>query len=329
MSTNHIRNALERAHGRWRDILLAAGLKPKQLTGKEGPCPMCGGEDRFVYDNRKGCGDYICRQCGAGDGIQLLQRFRQWTHRQAFQHIESVAGRAPSEPARHVYEAPRMVKRQTTPEQFRAMSALWGRGKPTTVGDIAGVWLASRSIGLSPRVQNLRTLDQGRHAEMLARVDNVDGVAVQVHRTIILDPELEPGSYERRLMPGVHPEGSAVRLYEGGKVLGIAEGIENALAAACMFQIPVWAALNAGRLAKFDPPGYVERLEVFGDEDEVNADQYGKLTGGAGQCAAAQLVERMEARGIAVKAHAPPGVGCDWNDLLGQTMNGAGEFRAQ
>src|SRR5262249_37168760 len=41
----------------------------KQLTG---PCPLCGGTDRFNVDPRKGL--WICRQCGiGGDVIRLVQ----------------------------------------------------------------------------------------------------------------------------------------------------------------------------------------------------------------------------------------------------------------
>jgi phage/plasmid primase-like uncharacterized protein len=43
----------ERAHGRWREILPALGIDGRFLTGKNCPCPMCGGRDRFrLIDSR-------------------------------------------------------------------------------------------------------------------------------------------------------------------------------------------------------------------------------------------------------------------------------------
>lgn len=39
------------------------------------PCPLCGGKDRFNYDDKNGRGAYFCNQCGAGDGITLLSKF--------------------------------------------------------------------------------------------------------------------------------------------------------------------------------------------------------------------------------------------------------------
>ncbi|MEI6125361.1 MAG: primase-helicase zinc-binding domain-containing protein, partial [Pseudomonadota bacterium] len=43
-----------------------------------GPCPACGGNDRFLIwpDDNAGCGAYWCRQCDKkGDNIQFLINF--------------------------------------------------------------------------------------------------------------------------------------------------------------------------------------------------------------------------------------------------------------
>ena len=61
----------DRAQGRWSGILPALGIGESFLTGKHGPCPLCGGKDRWRWDNREGRGTWICSKCGAGDGIAL------------------------------------------------------------------------------------------------------------------------------------------------------------------------------------------------------------------------------------------------------------------
>lgn len=42
------------AQGRWPSILAAFGLDERALSGKHGPCPMCGGQDRFRFDDLDG-----------------------------------------------------------------------------------------------------------------------------------------------------------------------------------------------------------------------------------------------------------------------------------
>jgi len=65
------------------------GLTPKMKTATEyaGPCPGCGGRDRFcmfVGQGKEGSGRYMCRGCGLhGDAIQFLREFRGLGYRDA------------------------------------------------------------------------------------------------------------------------------------------------------------------------------------------------------------------------------------------------------
>ena len=42
------------ARYRWQEIHTAIGIDPKFLRNKHQPCPACGGEDRFRYDDKDG-----------------------------------------------------------------------------------------------------------------------------------------------------------------------------------------------------------------------------------------------------------------------------------
>lgn len=59
------------ATGHWPDLLTTVGIDTPH-RGKHGPCPACGGKDRFRLDNKGGRGTWICNQCGAGDGLTLV-----------------------------------------------------------------------------------------------------------------------------------------------------------------------------------------------------------------------------------------------------------------
>jgi putative DNA primase/helicase len=55
------------AHGRWQEIILAlTSVHPDQLRNKHQPCPFCGGEDRFRFDNSRGDGNWFCNQACTG-----------------------------------------------------------------------------------------------------------------------------------------------------------------------------------------------------------------------------------------------------------------------
>lgn len=74
--TRHIR---EQVRGRWRWILAVLSITVPDGPMKHGPCPACGGEDRFRFDDKDGRGTWFCNQCvpQAGDGFSLVQNVRQ------------------------------------------------------------------------------------------------------------------------------------------------------------------------------------------------------------------------------------------------------------
>lgn len=61
------------ACGHWPELLAAVGIDTPS-RGKHGPCPVCGGSDRFRLDDKGGRGTWICNQCGAGDGLDLVSK---------------------------------------------------------------------------------------------------------------------------------------------------------------------------------------------------------------------------------------------------------------
>lgn len=80
-ASRYIRAVVEAAEGQWPLILrrLVIDVPP---VGQGGPCPACGGDDRFTFDDKEGRGTFICRKCPdetdayyqAGDGLELVRR---------------------------------------------------------------------------------------------------------------------------------------------------------------------------------------------------------------------------------------------------------------
>ena len=147
----------DRAVGRWHGILPSLGIPSKALTNRHGPCPMCGGKDRFRFDDKGGRGTWFCSNCGAGDGIELVKRFQNCEFPDAARLIEQHIGTAP---------VIGTGKRQapTDGQKRQEMIDLWNRSRPITPDDHAGRYLHART-GLSEFPPCLRYSPDERYAE--------------------------------------------------------------------------------------------------------------------------------------------------------------------
>jgi len=150
----------------------------------------------------------------------------------------------------------------------------------------------------------------GRYPAMLALMSDTEGQPATIHRTFLTaHGRKAPVSSPKKLMPHASDRtlvSGAVRLGSAGSVLGIAEGIETALAIHQTTGMTVWSALSCILLERFVPPGSTEQIVIWADRDE----------NGAGQRSAEILQKRLETRGIRASILLPPGSGMDWLDVL-------------
>ena len=124
-----------------------------------------------------------------------------------------------------------------------------------------------------------------------------------IHRTFLLDDGSGKAPAGKKML-GTIAE-AAVRLFpmpEDGH-LGVAEGIETALAAQAIFGVAVWAALSADGMARFNWPEGTRRVTIYAD------------AGAAGRQAAATLSDRLNMADIANQIVVPLH-GDDFNDDL-------------
>lgn len=81
------------ALGRWKDLIFPAfAITVPPQKNKHGPCPICGGTDRFRCDDKQGKGTWICNQCGAGDGFELIVKSRGYTHSEVLKEVGAILG---------------------------------------------------------------------------------------------------------------------------------------------------------------------------------------------------------------------------------------------
>lgn len=100
-SIDVIREVKLKANGQWQGILSAVGADVPVNTHTA--CPACGGKDRFRFDDKNGNGTFICNQCGAGDGLDLVQRVLGVGVTEAAKEVAGIIGidtRSDHQPAR-------------------------------------------------------------------------------------------------------------------------------------------------------------------------------------------------------------------------------------
>lgn len=68
-----IREVTTAAAGNWPYVLAGLSIDVPDSSRRHAPCPACGGTDRFRFDDN-GRGSFICNQCGAGDGLDLIKK---------------------------------------------------------------------------------------------------------------------------------------------------------------------------------------------------------------------------------------------------------------
>jgi putative DNA primase/helicase len=284
----------ERMKGRWHGVLPSLGVGTSFLSGKHGPCVFCGGTDRWRFDNKNNNGTWICNQCGAGDGVSLVMKLNGWDFKTAAERIEKLMGSVE-------VQAPKA--RADIAKQMQAMRQAWSASR--SIGKIVQRYLLGR--GIEPEgISDIR--EAVAACEMRALVRDVNGNGCQVHRTRLTLDGNKADENCRLFMPGPIPKGAAVRLMPYADTLGIAEGIETALSAAILFNVPCWAALNTSLLKSWAPPTGIKHVIVFADADAKYA----------GQAAAYELARQIASKDgapeVAVKV--PKTAGADWNDVL-------------
>ncbi|EEH7356333.1 DNA primase, partial [Salmonella enterica] len=89
----NVTETVKQACGHWPRILPALGVKV--IKNRHQACPVCGGSDRFRFDDKEGRGTWFCNQCGAGDGLKLVEKVFGVTASEAAQKVNAVTGNLP------------------------------------------------------------------------------------------------------------------------------------------------------------------------------------------------------------------------------------------
>jgi putative DNA primase/helicase len=288
-----IREVTATAAGHWPEILYALGAELPRTSGMHGPCPACGGKDRFRFDDNDR-GSHICNQCGAGDGLELVSKMQNCDATTAARAVAEVLS-VPL-PERQIIEAPVAEAPRSAVDKVERLQA------KATLGQSA--YLASKGLRYPFPI-----LADGA---LLVTLTNGNG---DVTGAQVIKPD---GS--KRLVAGTVKKGSfcVVNSVESTETVIIAEGLATALTLhlLCPEAVAV-VAVDAGNLlpvARVFRDKYPQsRMIIAGDNDwhaPGEVDEHGKPKINIGRIAA-------EKTSAAVKGETalPPGEKkADWDD---------------
>ena len=302
----------EMAMGHWPQILPALGVGRAFLENKHGPCPLCGGKDRYRFDDKNGRGTFYCR-CGPGDGFDLLMRLNQWTFPETASRIEEFL--------KGSIQNVGSQKSKTNPAD--AINKILSGVNLVKEGDQVSQYLASRGLNKIPEAvmfhQSLYESESRRNcAGMVVKVQSASGEVISLHRTFLKDGKKASIDSPRKVLPPTTTlNGGAIRLYPAKSILGLAEGVETSIAAHEIFGIPVWSVMNTNGLKTFVPPEGIENILILGDNDKNFA----------GQEAAFHSANKLTLKGYQVQVNIPDTPGNDWLDeFYGGALNGNAIF---
>jgi phage/plasmid primase-like uncharacterized protein len=288
------------------------GIKLKPVGAELiGPCPACGGRDRFGINTRKQ--KWNCRGYGGGnDVIGLIQHLDGCDFRTAITTVVAniVRRRAMHAPAHDDDDKDEHYK-------LDQAEAIWRQTSPLVPDAIA--YFANRKIDITavPGQGGLRFHSRcpwgnGTTAAIIGRFTGAVSNA--------------PRGIWRRPISGEKPKtlgpikGCVIRLWpdtavERGLVLG--EGPETVLAAATWIShrgtllVPAWAAGGSSNIKKFPVLSGIEALTLLVDNDRPD-----KHDRRAGQDAAAECATRWSAAAREVIRLTPKALGADFNDVV-------------
>lgn len=259
-------------------------------------CPAHGGRSLSVTE-RNGRLLLICRAgCPQDEVIRALREMGLWGS-------ETCCETPPPPEPEPANDAARRANRA---------SDLWNESAPITPGDPAHTYLKNRGIALPEYPGDLRThphldywevgkdgkpVKTGIFPAMMAVVRNPKGRPVAMHRTYLTeDGHKAPVPAVKKVFKVHDLAGGAVRLFpprEG--FFAICEGLEDALSAWILWNVPTWVVLGTSGMKSFQSPDDVKEILILADNDEP------------GKMAALALAQRLEDMKKAVRVRIPSG----------------------
>jgi putative DNA primase/helicase len=344
------------ANGRWAEIIDRSGIEVGHNPSKKTACPLhteTTSKRKFRFENKDGAGNWHCSECGHGTGMDLLMKGTGKTFIEAAKWViaefdsNAQQDRPALAPRRVV--APKERSLEDVDRTRAAYERVWNEARPVVDGDPVALYLKMRIPGLTtfppvlrfhpampffgiPRSDGTMGRNYGTHPCMIAAVVDDKGRCCNIHRTFLTDKgkklslqepdEDDPTSLldlpAKKLMGSIGVRHYQIRLARPvDGVLGVAEGIETALAATVYSSVPTWSLVATTGMVNFLVPAEVTRLIVFADNDKLTSRGVNPGLDAARALVERQdVMDRIEAGTLKVVIRTPETSGTDMVDFI-------------
>ncbi|CAM7712556.1 primase-like DNA-binding domain-containing protein [Atlantibacter hermannii] len=294
----NVTETVKQACGHWPRILPALGVKV--IKNRHQACPVCGGSDRFRFDDKEGRGTWFCNQCGAGDGLKLVEKVFGVSASEAAGKVSALTGSLPP----------------VAPEMIAAAEAETGAGRKAAVTLAAKLMEKTRTA--TGNAYLTRKGFPGYECVMLTATHKTGGVTycagdmvvpLYDERGALVNLQLINADGIKRTLKGGAVKGCCHTLEgkkQAGKRLWIAEGYATALTVHHLTGETVMVALSSVNLLSL---ASLARQKHPACQIVLAADRDLSGDGQTKAAAAARVCEGIVAL--------PPVFG-DWNDAFMQ-----------
>lgn len=296
----NVTDTVNMACGHWPRILPALGVPV--IRNRHQACPVCGGSDRFRFDDKEGRGTWFCNQCGAGDGLKLVEKVFGVSASEAAGKVNAVTGTLPP-----VVPAATATADTGTDAARKAAAALAAELMASARPATGNAYLTRKGLAERECLTLATTYKTGgvsyRAGDVVVPLHDDTGALVNV--------QLINADGEKRTLKGGQVKGAAHTFNgkkETGKRLWIAEGYATALTVHHLTGETVMVALSSvnllslASLARRQHPAC--QIILAADRD-LSGDGQTKAAAAADACGGVVAL--------------PPVFG-DWNDAF--TLNG-------
>ena len=291
-----VQNTVSAATGRWPQLLPALGITVSP-SGHHSACPVCGGKDRFRFDNQAGRGTWICNHCGAGDGLNLVAKTLDITTKEAAVKVAEILGEVQPLAVHHDEAAVQQQKddaRQKAAGQARALVNAARKAAGNAYLEKKG-WVDKEALTLQGNGLRVGGVDFAA-GDLVIPLYDLSGNLVNA--------QLINGSGEKRMLAGGQVTGAAYH-FEGNDntVIWMAEGYATGLTIHALTGETVCVALSANNfphLAECLREKYPDAVLLMAADNDEN---------GTGQKKAKEAANLVSGK-VAI-----PLIAGDWNDV--------------